>query len=396
MMHSSLKKNIVPPPSRIKRAPFFESRFTIAQSNDGCERQADAMADQALSVPAQLNGFFTPTANLIQRKCAQCEHEEKQMQRKESSSATPGASSQVSSYFNASSSKGSPLPDRAKIFFEPIFRRDLSDVKIHTDTQAAKSAQSINAYAYTAGNNIFFNENQFSPDTHEGKKLLAHELTHVAQQHGPTIHRKEKPKIDRETFIRENCIGVDVDTSKAECEFTREQEPVVRIAKEYAIRECSQAMFALEMIKQEELNGLSKLIFHEEKSLPRKIIRETIEKVRTKLETIPVVCKNCFDENCNKGGIFAYTPDEHTEIDICPLFFNKQEFTSTPRYFIHEGCHLADIDKENPATKAHNEGYCKMGGSKFDYWNNPCPEDIDNLINADAWAFFIDRLSLFR
>src|SRR5881394_4227187 len=129
MMHSSLEKNIVPPPSRIKKAPFFESRFTLGQSNDGCERQADAMADQVLSVPAQQNGFFTPTANLIQRKWAQCEHEEKQVQRKESSPATPGASSQVSSYFNASSSKGSPLPDRAKIFFEPIFRRDLSDVK---------------------------------------------------------------------------------------------------------------------------------------------------------------------------------------------------------------------------------------------------------------------------
>jgi hypothetical protein len=47
---------------------------------------------------------------------------------------------------------------------------------------AAKSAQSINALAYTSGNNIVFNKDQFNPGTEPGKKLLAHELTHVVQQ----------------------------------------------------------------------------------------------------------------------------------------------------------------------------------------------------------------------
>src|SRR5262249_51142380 len=59
---------------------------------------------------------------------------------------------------------------------------DFSDVKIHTDHAASKSAQSINALAYTTGNNIVFNQNQFSPESESGKKLLAHELTHVVQQ----------------------------------------------------------------------------------------------------------------------------------------------------------------------------------------------------------------------
>lgn len=49
---------------------------------------------------------------------------------------------------------------------------DFSDVKIHTGADAAKSAQSINALAYTTGNNIVFNEGQFSPDTDKGKRLL--------------------------------------------------------------------------------------------------------------------------------------------------------------------------------------------------------------------------------
>src|SRR5690606_20271324 len=67
-------------------------------------------------------------------------------------------------------------------FMENRFGYDFSHVKIHDDTVAAKSAQSINALAYTSGNNIVFNHGQYSPETNSGRKLLAHELTHVVQQ----------------------------------------------------------------------------------------------------------------------------------------------------------------------------------------------------------------------
>ena len=79
---------------------------------------------------------------------------------------------------------------------ENRFGYDFSRVKIHTDTVATKSAQSINALAYTSGNNIVFDEGQYSPNTANGKKLLAHELTHVVQQakglQNKTIQRQSK------------------------------------------------------------------------------------------------------------------------------------------------------------------------------------------------------------
>jgi hypothetical protein len=59
---------------------------------------------------------------------------------------------------------------------------DLSHVRIHTDAIAAESASAVNALAYTVGQNIVFGAGQFSPNTHKGQQLLAHELTHVAQQ----------------------------------------------------------------------------------------------------------------------------------------------------------------------------------------------------------------------
>ena len=124
--------------------------------------------------------FFKPSFK-IQRKCKDCEAEEK-LQRKEIRSQATEANNETNSYINSLSSKGGPLPESTRNFFEPRFGHDFSEVKIHNDTDAAKSSQSINALAYTVGNDIVFNQNQFSPESDSGKKLLAHELTHVVQQ----------------------------------------------------------------------------------------------------------------------------------------------------------------------------------------------------------------------
>ncbi|HEX2996107.1 MAG TPA: DUF4157 domain-containing protein [Anaerolineales bacterium] len=59
-----------------------------------------------------------------------------------------------------------------------------SQVRVHTDSIAEKSAQDINAHAYTVGHNIVFGAGGFAPGSHEGRKLIAHELTHVVQQTG--------------------------------------------------------------------------------------------------------------------------------------------------------------------------------------------------------------------
>lgn len=82
-------------------------------------------------------------------------------------------------------SSGRPLDPATRAFMEPRFGHDFSGVRVHTNAQAAESAQAVNAYAYTIGKDIFFDAGKFSPSTDHGRELLAHELTHVAQQrHG--------------------------------------------------------------------------------------------------------------------------------------------------------------------------------------------------------------------
>ena len=62
------------------------------------------------------------------------------------------------------------------------FGYDFSNVKIHADETASRSSDSVDARAYTVGNDIVFGQGQYHPDTLDGRRLLAHELTHVIQQ----------------------------------------------------------------------------------------------------------------------------------------------------------------------------------------------------------------------
>jgi hypothetical protein len=180
-----------------QHSSFFQPKLTINQPNDVYEQEADAVADKVMRMPDHTTGnnlFFKPAISSIQRKCAHCEEEEKQMQRKEDGNGSGVAAQKTEGYVN-SLSGGNALDKNEKHFFESRMGYDFGDVKIHSDDAAAKSAQSINALAYTTGNNIVFAHGQYVPGTDSGKRLLAHELTHVIQQqavHGNnTIQREE-------------------------------------------------------------------------------------------------------------------------------------------------------------------------------------------------------------
>lgn len=81
---------------------------------------------------------------------------------------------------------GSPLDGPVRTDMEARLGHDFGDVRVHTDSAASESARSVNAHAYTVGSNIVFQRDRYDPDSTEGRTMLAHELTHVVQQHdGP-------------------------------------------------------------------------------------------------------------------------------------------------------------------------------------------------------------------
>jgi hypothetical protein len=82
---------------------------------------------------------------------------------------------------------GQPLDLATRAFIGPRLGHDFNDVRVHTDAKAAESARTVNALAYTVGRNVVFGAGQYALHTSEGRKLMAHELAHVAQQHGQGI-----------------------------------------------------------------------------------------------------------------------------------------------------------------------------------------------------------------
>jgi hypothetical protein len=86
---------------------------------------------------------------------------------------------------------GSPLEPGVRRGFEASFGKDLSRVRVHDDAAAAASAADVDALAYTVGPHVVFARGRYAPETVAGRRLLAHELTHVVQQDGggPTLQR---------------------------------------------------------------------------------------------------------------------------------------------------------------------------------------------------------------
>gem|GEM_PF-2676638 len=106
-------------------------------------------------------------------------------------------SSQMESQLNQLQGGGQAMPDGLRGMMERGFDRDFSQVRLHTDGEAAGLSSSIHAKAFTHGNDIYFNQGQYAPETSEGQRLVAHELTHVAQG-GGKVGRDSGDTIRRE------------------------------------------------------------------------------------------------------------------------------------------------------------------------------------------------------
>ncbi|MHC5058424.1 MAG: eCIS core domain-containing protein [Planctomycetota bacterium] len=114
------------------------------------------------------------------------DEEEEPVQAKQAPNQTPAVTSNIESNVNSLKGGGQPLPESTRSYFESRFGSDFSQVRVHTGSQAAETAKSINAKAFTTGRNIIFGAGQYRQGTLTGNRLLAHELTHVVQQSDPT------------------------------------------------------------------------------------------------------------------------------------------------------------------------------------------------------------------
>lgn len=143
----------------------MQAKLAIGASDDPLEREADRVADQVLALPT--HPVVESAVQRIQRFAGQ-----------------PAAQAEAApeSVERVLAGSGRPLDTALRHDMEQRFGHDFSRVRVHSDGTAGQSAREVNANAYTAGHNIVFGASQFAPATREGRRLLAHELTHVIQQ----------------------------------------------------------------------------------------------------------------------------------------------------------------------------------------------------------------------
>lgn len=152
------------------------------------------------SVQRQVEDEIGTESPLLQRFAAQ------------STSQQPDSTNTLESRLSRSQGGGSPLSDDVRTFMEPRFGYDFSHVRVHTDGEAVQMNRDLSAQAFTHGSNIYFGSGKFNANSDEGKTLLAHELTHVVQQTGPTplnktVHRQPvQPKVGAGTLRTKRLV----------------------------------------------------------------------------------------------------------------------------------------------------------------------------------------------
>lgn len=211
----------------------IQAKLSISQPGDIYEQQSDRIAEWVMRIPDSEVSGISKGNTQVQRKCAECAsgqgtcpkckeeeiiqrkpiastitsliqrqseeaQEEDVLQKKEVSAGSPEITSDLESRINGIKGGGQPLTESVRDYFEPRFGYDFSGVRIHTDSHARESAKEINALAYTVGRDVVFGAGRYAPGTSEGRRLLAHELTHVVQQDGAThsasSHRNKTTK----------------------------------------------------------------------------------------------------------------------------------------------------------------------------------------------------------
>jgi len=176
-------------PVYLKTRIDTQTKLTVSTPGDTYEQEADRVADSVIRMPD----------DALLKPCSECSegpgprqssNQEKPQLQGLSNDET--GTNEVASDFTRHLGTGMPLDASSRRYFEPRFGYDFSNVRIHICSQAVSAAASIRARAFTLGRDIAFAAGEYDPGSERGKRLMAHELTHVLQQGGgSSLQRNE-------------------------------------------------------------------------------------------------------------------------------------------------------------------------------------------------------------
>ncbi len=174
----------------------IQAKLKVGQPRDKYEQEADRVAEAVMRMakPEVRRQIREEERKRKEEEQVQRLSEEKEMpvMTKNLSGETPQISDDLEERLSRTKGLGGPLPADTRTFMEERFGADFSAVGIHTDSETSRMARALNAEAFTYGRDIYFGAGKYSPRTFVGKRLLAHELTHVVQQTGISRYFQRK------------------------------------------------------------------------------------------------------------------------------------------------------------------------------------------------------------
>ena len=157
---------------------------------------------------------------------------------------------------------GSPLPAAVRTDMEANLGADFGDVRVHDSGTAAASAAAVNAKAYTVGSDVVFNSGAYQPDSDDGRRTLAHELTHVVQQRSGPVEgtptgdgvavSHPQDRFEREADATASSLGPVAAVPAQRQAEEEEEEPVQSLQRQEEPEEEEEPVQPLPLQRQEE------------------------------------------------------------------------------------------------------------------------------------------------
>ena len=205
-------------PMHSRAAGALQTKPAVNNPRDSYEQEADPAADQVMRMQEpRLQRICACGGDCPKCQTEQSEHTHERLQIERIATDNPRHSEVPPIVHEVLRSPGQPVDVATRAFMEPRFGHDFSRVRVHADDQAAKSARAVSALAFTVGSDVVFGTGQYLPGTSGGRRLLAHELTHVVQQASNPTHETSALRIDAaDSSVEREAERVGEAVSKAE------------------------------------------------------------------------------------------------------------------------------------------------------------------------------------
>lgn len=181
---------------RLLKSRAVQAKLTVNQPGDIHEKEADAVAEavtrtsQVQRQEEEEEAIQPKRATNLAGTGLQRQEEEEEVAPKATGSQVPEVTEALENRISAARGTGHELPGSVRDSMEPQLGHDFGDVRVHTDSEADDLSRQLGARAFTTGQDVFFRSGDYQPESQDGRKLIAHEMTHVVQQGSAPVYRK--------------------------------------------------------------------------------------------------------------------------------------------------------------------------------------------------------------